>query len=278
MKDDIKTHWDQNPMNYIDNKHEFSINDLTKDYFAQIDSIFYKKAFFAQDSGMSLFSKIIDYSSLEKKNVLVIGCGLGSITEQLVHSAAHVTAIDLSNTSIEATRKRLSMIGKKNWKVMRIDAEKMEFQDKTFDFVWSWGVIHHTPKTELIVNKVHSMLKPGGKFCMMVYHRRSFHYWYKIILKNGILKGRLLKMSHQELLNYCSDRHVPLAQYFSRKKLNKFFISYRSVNHKTFEPRQMIVGYAPKILRSFFDKHFSKKIMSKLFSRYGHMIYVEAVK
>ena len=122
MKDVIKTHWDQNPMNYNDKIHDFSINDLTQDYFSQIDSIFYKKAFFAQDSGMSLFSKIIDYSSLEEKNVLVIGCGLGSITEQLVHSGANVTAIDLSSTSVKATRKRLSMTSNNNWKIMKMDA------------------------------------------------------------------------------------------------------------------------------------------------------------
>ncbi len=278
MKSIIKDHWDQNPMNYNDEIHKFSINDLTQDYFSQVDSIFYKRAFFAQDSGMPLFSKIIDYSSLKEKNVLVIGCGLGSITERLVHSGANVTGIDLSITAVKATRRRLSMTGKNNWKIMQMDAEKMEFQDETFDFVWSWGVIHHTPNTELIIQKVHTLLKVGGKFCMMVYHRSSFNYYYKIIIKNGILKGRLLKMSHQELLNYCSDRHVPLAQYFSRKTLHKFFISYRSVDHKTFEPRQMIVGYAPKFLRSFFHKHFPQKIMSKLFSRYGHMIYFEALK
>ena len=107
MKVVIKTHWDQNPMNYNDKIHDLSINDLTQDYFSQIDSIFYKKAFFAQDSGMSLFSKIIDYSSLEEKNVLVIGCGWGGMALQIAKdTGAKVKGITLSENQYTTALRR----------------------------------------------------------------------------------------------------------------------------------------------------------------------------
>ena len=107
----IKSHWDRLPMNYIDTGDVEEGSDLSLNYFKKIDKIFKRKAFFAQEGDEKLFSGIINYSDLVGKKVLVVGCGMGSITQQLVLCGALVTAIDLSETSILATRKRLNYLG-----------------------------------------------------------------------------------------------------------------------------------------------------------------------
>ena len=154
----------------------------------------------------------------------------------------------------------------------------MDFEDESFDFVWSWGVIHHTPNTSAVIEKIYKLLVPGGQFYMMIYRRFSFHHLYKILLINGILKRLLLNMSHQQLLNYCSDRHVPLAQYFSRRQTAKMLELFSKVKFQTYEPRQMIVGYLPQNLRNMFDNHFPERLMKFVFSSYGHLLFGKAVK
>ena len=63
-----------------------------------------------------------------------------------------------------------------------MDAEHLEFPDETFDFVWSWGVIHHSANTEAIIREIHRVLKPGGEARVMVYHRNSINFWIGLIL------------------------------------------------------------------------------------------------
>ena len=58
---------------------------------------------------------------------------------------------------------------------MRVaDAEALPFAPASFDLVWSWGVLHHTPRTEVAMAEVHRVLRTGGQFRGMIYHDRSW--------------------------------------------------------------------------------------------------------
>jgi ubiquinone/menaquinone biosynthesis C-methylase UbiE len=58
-----------------------------------------------------------------------------------------------------------------------MDAEHLAFPDASFDFVWSWGVIHHSSNTWQIVGEIQRVLKPGGTAVIMVYHRGWWNYY-----------------------------------------------------------------------------------------------------
>jgi ubiquinone/menaquinone biosynthesis C-methylase UbiE len=74
-----------------------------------------------------------------------------------------------------------------------MDAENMEFGNNTFDFVWTWGVIHHSSNTRRVLSEMSRVLRTGGAAITMVYHR-NFWNWYIIgILFRGIVKGDLLR-------------------------------------------------------------------------------------
>ena len=68
-----------------------------------------------------------------------------------------------------------------------MDAEKMDFADASFDFIWTWGVIHHSSNTRQILSEMSRILRPGGRAVVMVYHR-SFLYYYVF---NGFFRGVL---------------------------------------------------------------------------------------
>lgn len=111
--------------------------------------------------------------------------------------------------------------------MIRSDAEDLPFGDSSFDFVWSWGVIHHTPNTWLAVDEIHRVLREGGQTRVMVYHRHSVKYWLYTVLLKGILGLELLHLSRQELLNRYSDGHI--AQYFSRSEAIELFRKFSDI-------------------------------------------------
>ena len=53
------------------------------------------------------------------------------------------------------------------------DAENLAFQDESIDWVYSWGVLHHSPDTPRAVQEVLRVLKRGGLAKVMIYHNWS---------------------------------------------------------------------------------------------------------
>jgi SAM-dependent methyltransferase len=53
------------------------------------------------------------------------------------------------------------------------DAESLPFADGTFDVVYSWGVLHHSPDTPKAFREVLRVLKPGGEARIMIYQTWS---------------------------------------------------------------------------------------------------------
>lgn len=106
------------------------------------------------------------------KAVLEIGVGLGADHQRFAEAGATLSGIDLTPRAIEHTRHRLQLFGfSSNLQVG--DAENLPFADNSFDVVYSWGVIHHSPDTPKAAQEILRVLKPGGRFAVMIYQRRS---------------------------------------------------------------------------------------------------------
>ncbi len=69
------------------------------------------------------------------------------------------------------------------------DAEQLPFADQSFDLVYSWGVLHHTPDTGRAVEEVRRVLKVGGEARVMLYSRRSWVV-LGLWLRYGLARGR----------------------------------------------------------------------------------------
>lgn len=107
-----------------------------------------------------------------------------------------------------------------------MDAESMEFDNDSFDYIWTWGVIHHAANTETILKEMRRVLKPGGIAVTMVYHRGVWNYYILGGLLHGIVKGDLLKTGS---LHKTVQKHTDgaLARYYSAREwcwlCNKYF-------------------------------------------------------
>ena len=118
-----------------------------------------------------------------------------------------MTACDLTKGATALTQRRVE-VTELAASVIRSDAAGLPFADGSFDVVWSWGVIHHSPRMDRCIAEIARVLAPDGEARVMVYNRDSIGYWVNIILLKGLLLGRLGHMSPAELASAHSDGHV----------------------------------------------------------------------
>ena len=76
------------------------------------------------------------------RDVLEIGVGMGADHLEWAKAAPRsLTGVDLTGQAIAVTRERLALHGLRS-RLLVTDAERLPFADASFDFVYSWGVIH----------------------------------------------------------------------------------------------------------------------------------------
>jgi len=159
--------WTAHTMSY-DWGRKSALVPYTLPWFDDIDRRFLQAArLFAEPANP--FAEIMRLPELAGKRVLEIGCGMGLHSEMLARAGAELTAVDLSPTSVKATKTRLDL-KKLGADVREMDAETLELPSGEFDLVWSWGVIHHSSRTGRIVREVERVLRPGGEARLMVYN------------------------------------------------------------------------------------------------------------
>ncbi len=173
-------------------KEDLPAEPGTLEYFHAIDQRFFSAADFCARKGPQPFDRFLDFPSLRNADVLEIGVGHGSHAQLLATHARSFTGIDLTEKASGMTRQRFKLLGIPG-RIERMDAEKMQFADGSFDFIWSWGVIHHSANTRAILKEMHRTLRPNGKAVVMVYYRSFWKYWVECALVRGLLKGEWLK-------------------------------------------------------------------------------------
>jgi ubiquinone/menaquinone biosynthesis C-methylase UbiE len=128
------------------------------------------------------FEKVIPFEGLRDKDVLEVGVGQGTHAQLLALHCRSFTGIDLTSHAVEMTGQRLQLFNIQG-KVLQMDAEHMAFEDNSYDFVWSWGVIHHSADTRRILREMHRVLKPQGRCTVMVYYRSWWTFYVCALLK-----------------------------------------------------------------------------------------------
>lgn len=215
----IKEYWqDKQPSLWYSKK-----NYGTKEYYDDTESKRYSRFY-------PYIPKIAEFENYKGKKVLEVGVGMGTDLKQYAKNGAICYGTDLTEGSVEQTRKHLEIYGlKADLKVM--DAESLEFEDNTFDLVYSFGVLHHTPDTQKAIDEVFRVLKPNGKAIIMLYSKSWQHYVIRVGYA-GIIGGELRRMTMQELINKYSEAYgfSPLTKLYHRGEAKHLFRNFRKVD------------------------------------------------
>jgi ubiquinone/menaquinone biosynthesis C-methylase UbiE len=113
-----------------------------------------------------------DFAGARDRGVLEIGVGLGADHQRFAAAGARLTGVDLTDRAVAHTRQRLAALGLRS-RLQSADAENLPFDDASFDVVYSWGVLHHSPDTPKAIDEVWRVLRPGGTARIMIYHSHS---------------------------------------------------------------------------------------------------------
>jgi SAM-dependent methyltransferase len=124
---------------------------------------------------------LVPFSEAKDKRVLEIGCGNGADGAMFATNGADYVGVDLTETAVAASRRHFQLLGLPGAFQVE-DAEALSFADQTFDLVYSYGVLHHTANPQGAIREVYRVLRPGGQAIVMLYNRRSFNYYVRIML------------------------------------------------------------------------------------------------
>jgi SAM-dependent methyltransferase len=211
-KTQVQSYWDAKPCG--DGLTEAERG--TSRYFEDVEA--------AKDRLEPYVHHFAEFARWRDRDVLEIGCGVGTDTVRFARAGARVTAVDLTDTAVALTRRHLETEGL-DGVVRQADAEDLPFADSSFDLVYSWGVLHHTPDTKRAVREVARVLRPNGEARVMLYNRRSFFAFGVWILRGAV--------SRRSLAAVLATVESPGTKGYTRNELRELFAPFGSVEIRT---------------------------------------------
>ena len=148
----------------------------TKEYFNEVT----RKKFTAEPHIIP-FSK---FSKWGEKKVLEIGCGLGTVGINFAMYGAEYTGVELSEESMKLAQKRFDVYDQSG-KFYCGNAEELSsfVPVQTYDLIYSFGVIHHSPHPERIVSEIKKYMNEDSTLKIMLYAKDS---WKNYMIEAGL--------------------------------------------------------------------------------------------
>ena len=174
---------------------------------------------------------------ITNRSILEIGSGSGAHSALLSSKGGKICSVDISLPRAISTYKKLSLIKKSTFACLNCDAENLPIANKSFDFVYSNGVLHHSKSTLKTINEVYRVLKPNGKAVIMLYSRFSTEYIFNIIPRALLFRSFFLKKKEAEWIGEVTEGKPkfgniknPITRVYSKKQLKKLFKDFEIIS------------------------------------------------
>lgn len=189
LKNEVRTYWNQASCGteFIEQ------TKYSREYFHDIEN-------FRFTIEPEIFS-FAQFTRFHNKKVLEVGVGAGTDFIQWARAGAYAYGIDLTQEAVDNTQRRLAQEGLRAYDLQVADAEYIPYPDNTFDLVYSWGVIHHSPDTQRCLQEIVRVTKPGGTIKIMIYNRYSLFALYRYLIC-ALFKGKPFQTLSTVLFNH----------------------------------------------------------------------------
>jgi SAM-dependent methyltransferase len=213
------------------------------------------------------------------RDVLEIGVGMGADHMEWARAQPRTLAgLDLTPRALGITRERFELNGLTP-RLTQGDAENLPFADRSFDIVYSWGVLHHTPDTATAVREVHRVLRPGGTVRVMIYHSHS--------IVGALLWARyaLLAARPRRSLAHVYAEHLesPGTKAYTREAALELFRDFSSARIRVeLSVGDLLIGAAGQRHRSLLlgaaRRVWPRSVIRQRFHGYGLFLLIEATR
>jgi SAM-dependent methyltransferase len=112
---------------------------------------------------------LMDIREFVDKDVLDLGSGTGRWLRVFHELGARTIAAVEPSPAIEVSREKTSDIG--NITYHNVTGDRMP--DGPYDYVFSYGVIHHIPEPDPVLRRAFEVLRPGGRLVIWLYGREN---------------------------------------------------------------------------------------------------------
>ena len=254
LKSRVKSFWERRPCGAQD---VASFDEGSLEFFEAIERMRFGEDDFMFD--------VVGFDRWRGKKVLEVGCGLGTDLLQFARGGAVVSGVDLTEKGATLTNRRLKLYGLSG-DIMVADGERLPFTDNSFDLVYSWGVIHHTPDTREAARELVRVCKPEGRVLVMVYHR-----WSLVALQAWLVYGLFAGKPYRSAAQVISEHmESPGTKVFARREALSLFNQLKELEIQT-----ILTRYDLRLGRRRFLPRWLRKIMP---SHWGWFLVVRGAK
>jgi ubiquinone/menaquinone biosynthesis C-methylase UbiE len=177
---EVRSFWNENPC-----QANLSDSDDKRRYFQEISD----KRYGGREWHVPT---VANFKGFRGQEVLEIGCGIATDGLEFARNGANYNGVDLTPQAIEMAKERFRLFGVQGRFEVANAEEGLPFPDNSFDHVYSFGVIHHSPTPQRIVREIHRVLRKGGTFTVMLYNRSSINYYIEIMFLRKLFRWCLV--------------------------------------------------------------------------------------
>jgi SAM-dependent methyltransferase len=178
----VQEYWNRRPCNIRHSPKPVG----SKEYFDEVEH----RKYFVE----SHIPGFAEFAKWKGKTVLEIGCGIGTDTINFARSGAQVTVVELSDESMKVAQQRAGVFGLSDKiKFVNGNAENLPalVPAQKFDLIYSFGVIHHSPHPEIIVDHIRKLyMGPQSELRLMVYAKACYKLFWIMKEENVWDMGR----------------------------------------------------------------------------------------
>jgi SAM-dependent methyltransferase len=210
---EIEEYWDTRPCNIRHSTAQIG----TRKYHTEV----MRRRYFVEPHVLNWIHSIPGYFN-KTLDILEIGCGIGSDAFLMASEGHNVDAVDVSKKSLKVAlkgKKALCLDGRLYFYYANAEKLSLVLPIREYDVIYIYGVLHHTPDQEKLLEEIKKYMGKDSILKLMVYNKWSW-------------KGMVLWLRDRSFKNTEAQPNCPIARVHSKDDVKKLLKDFTIIESK----------------------------------------------